>query len=107
MGTTQATHKRLNVVECYKMTVCIRSQHTNGAGCRPDEGSVLENRHTTGLKVVAPGLLEKFRLRGVPANNVFKKPCTWNWQADRMNHGTLTYGKEVHNRAGSGGARLA
>ena len=63
------------MVECYKMTVCIRSLHTTGAECGPDQGSVLQNAHTTGLKVVASGLLENFRLCGVPNDNVFKKPC--------------------------------
>jgi hypothetical protein len=51
--------KLTNVVECYKITARIRSQHTTGAGCGPDQGSVVETRHTTGLKVVAPGLLQK------------------------------------------------
>ena len=56
--------KLTNVVECYKITACIRSQHTTGARCGPDQGTVVENRHTTGLKVVAPGLLEKIQLCG-------------------------------------------
>ena len=41
------------------ITACIRSQHTTGARCGPDQGSVVENRRTKGLKVVAPGMLEK------------------------------------------------
>ena len=53
-------------------TACIRLQHTIGARCGPDQGSVVENRHTTGLKVVAPGLLEKIQLCEVCNNNVFK-----------------------------------
>ena len=49
--------KLTNVVECYKIMACIRSQHTTGARCGPDQGSVVENRHTTGLKVVADSLV--------------------------------------------------
>ena len=64
--------KLTNVVECYKITACIRSQHTTGARCGPDQGTLVENRHTTGLKVVAPGLLEKIQLCEVRNNNVFK-----------------------------------
>ena len=62
--------KLTNMVECYKITACIRSQHTTGASCGPDQESVVENRHTTGLKVVAPGLLEKIQLCEVRNNNV-------------------------------------
>ena len=95
------------MVECYKRTVCVRSQHTIGAKCGPDQGSILQNGHTIGLKVVAPGLVQKVWLYGVPDNNVFKKPCNQNSQTDEMNHGTLTCGKEAHNSAQSGGPRRA
>ena len=37
---------------------CIRSQPTTGSRCGTDQGSVVETRRTTELKVVAPGLLE-------------------------------------------------
>ena len=39
---------------------CIGSQHTTGSRCGTDQGSIVETRHTTELKVVAPDLLEKF-----------------------------------------------
>ena len=51
---------------------CIGSQHTTGSRCGTDQGSIVENRHTTELKVVAPGLLEKIQLCEVSNNNVFK-----------------------------------
>ena len=51
---------------------CIGSQHTTGSRCGTDQGSIVENRHTTELKVVAPGLLEKSQLCEVRNNNVFK-----------------------------------
>ena len=41
---------------------CIGSQHTTGSRCGTDQGSIVETRHTTELKVVAPGLLEKIQL---------------------------------------------
>ena len=95
------------MVECYKMGVCIRSQHTTGSQCGFDQGSVLQKGHTTGSKVVAPGLLQKFHLFGVPHNDVFKKACNWIWQTNRMKHGTLTCGKEARSRVQSGGPRPA
>ena len=51
---------------------CIGSQHTTGSRCGTDQGSIVETRHTTELKVVAPGLLEKIQLCEVRNNNVFK-----------------------------------
>ena len=50
----------------------IGSQHTTGSRCGTDQGSIVETRHTTELKVVAPGLLEKIQLCEVRNNNVFK-----------------------------------
>ena len=51
---------------------CIGSQHTTGSRCGTDQGSIVETRHTTELKVVAPGLLEKIQLCEVRNNNAFK-----------------------------------
>ena len=51
---------------------CIGSQHTTGSRCGTDQGSIVEDRHTTELKVVVPGLLEKIQLREVHKNNAFK-----------------------------------
>ena len=51
---------------------CIGSQHTTGSRYGTDQGSIVETRHTTELKVVAPGVLEKIQLCEVRHNNVFK-----------------------------------
>ena len=34
---------------------CIGLQHTTGSRCGTDQGSIVKTRHTTELKVVAPG----------------------------------------------------
>ena len=51
---------------------CIGWQHTTGSRCGTYQGSIVENRHTTELKMVAPGLLEKIPLCEVRNDNVFK-----------------------------------
>ena len=68
------------VIHSVSLSIAVPCRHgggggTTGARCGPDQGSVVENRHTTGLKVVAPGLLEKIQLREVHNNNVLRVCC--------------------------------
>ena len=55
----QALHRHHTRGQYVLQKDCLLSQHTRGAKSGPAPASVVEHRPIKGLKVVAPGLLEK------------------------------------------------
>ena len=80
---------------------CLQSQHTAGATSGPAPARVVQHRPITGLKVVAPGVLEKKaqHTKGARFGPVLEHRPTTGLKV--VAPGLLE--KKPHNRAASGG----